>query len=41
MEVDRFRVLEKEYRLHKLEKARRIAAQLLKFYLNWPRRTSV
>jgi phytoene synthase len=41
MELDKFRVLEKDYRLTKLEKAGRIAAQLFKFYLNWPRRTSV
>ena len=34
MELDKFRVFEKEYRLSKLEKAGRIAAQLLKFYLN-------
>ena len=32
MESDNFRVLEKEYRLNKLEKAGRIAAQLLKFF---------
>jgi phytoene synthase len=30
MELDKFRVFEKEYRLNKLEKAGRIAAQLLK-----------
>ena len=34
MELDRFRVFEKEYRLGKLEKARRIAGQLLKSFLN-------
>src|SRR5207245_2903559 len=32
MELDKFRVLEKEYRLNKLEKAGRIGAQLLKFF---------
>lgn len=32
MELDKFRVLEKEYRLNKLEKAGRITAQLLKFF---------
>ena len=32
MELDKFRVLEKEYRLTKLEKVGRITAQLLKFF---------
>jgi 15-cis-phytoene synthase len=32
MELDRFRVFEKEYRLNKLEKAGRIAAKLLKSF---------
>jgi len=32
MELDKFRVFEKEYRLNKLEKAGRIAAQLLKVF---------
>jgi phytoene synthase len=32
MELDKFRVFEKEYRLSKLEKAGRVAAQLLKFF---------
>jgi 15-cis-phytoene synthase len=32
MELDKFRVFEKEYRLNKLEKAGRIAAQLLKSF---------
>jgi 15-cis-phytoene synthase len=41
IELDKFRVFEKEYRLSKLEKAGRIAAQLLKSLLNPPRRTSV
>jgi 15-cis-phytoene synthase len=41
MELDRFRVFEKEYRLGKLEKAGRIAGQLLKSFLNWPHQASV
>ena len=41
VELDNFRVFEKEYRLSKLEKARRIATQLLKSFLNLPPRTSV
>jgi len=41
MELDKFRVFEKEYRLSKLEKAGRIAKQLLKSFLNLPPRTSV
>jgi phytoene synthase len=41
MELDKFRVFEKEYRLNKLEKAGRIAAQLLKIFLNSPRQASV
>jgi len=41
IELDKFRVLEKEYRLSKLEKAGRITAQLFKAFLNWPRRASV
>jgi phytoene synthase len=41
IELDKFRVFEKEYRLSKLEKAGRIAAQLFKGFLNAPRRTSV
>ena len=32
MELDKFRVFEKEYRLSKLEKMSRIAAQLLKTF---------
>jgi phytoene synthase len=32
MELDNFRVFEKEYRLSKLEKAGRITAQLFKFF---------
>jgi phytoene synthase len=32
MELDRFRIFEKEYRLNKLEKAGRIAGELLKFF---------
>jgi 15-cis-phytoene synthase len=41
IELDKFRVFEKEYRLSKLEKAGRIAAQLFKSFLNPSRRTSV
>ena len=41
IELDKFRVFEKEYRLSKMEKAGRIAAQLFKSFLNLPRRTSV
>jgi 15-cis-phytoene synthase len=41
IELDKFRVFEKEYRLSKPEKAGRIAAQLFKSFLNSPRRTSV
>ncbi len=41
MERDHFCVFEKEYRLTKLEKASRIAAQLVKFYLNAARSPSV
>lgn len=41
IELDNFRVFEKEYRLSKLEKAGRIATQLLKSFLNLPLRTSV
>jgi 15-cis-phytoene synthase len=41
MELDKFRVFEKEYRLSKLEKAGRIATQLLKSFLNLPPQTSV
>jgi phytoene synthase len=41
IELDNFRVFEKEYRLSKLEKAVRITAQLFKSFLNWPRRPSV
>jgi phytoene synthase len=41
MELDKFRVFEKEYRLSKLEKAGRIATQLLKSFLNLSSRTSV
>jgi hypothetical protein len=32
MELDKFRVFENEYRLGRLEKGRRIAAQLLKSF---------
>lgn len=41
MKLDKFRVFEKEYRLTKLEKAGRIAAQLLKYFLNLPARGNV
>src|SRR6476620_3104570 len=41
IELDNFRVFEKEYRLSKLEKAGMIATQLLKSFLNLPPRTSV
>jgi phytoene synthase len=41
IELDKFRVFEREYRLSKLEKAGRIAAQLFKSFLNPPRQTSV
>jgi phytoene synthase len=41
IELDKFRVFEKDYQLSKMEKAGRIAAQLLKTFLNLPRRTSV
>src|SRR5206468_3653100 len=41
IELDKIRVFEKEYRLSKLEKAGRIATQLLKSFLNLPPRTSV
>jgi phytoene synthase len=41
IELDKFRVFEKEYQLSKLEKAGRIATQLFKSFLNPPRRTSV
>ncbi len=41
IELDKFRVFGKEYRLSKMEKAGRIAAQLFKSFLNPPRRTSV
>jgi 15-cis-phytoene synthase len=41
IELDKFRVFEKEYQLSKPEKAGRITAQLFKSFLNWPRRASV
>src|SRR5947208_15785464 len=41
IELVKFRVFENEYRLSKMEKAGRIAAQLFKSLLNWPRRASV
>jgi phytoene synthase len=41
IELDKFRVFEKDYQLSKTEKAGRIAAELFKSFLNPPRRTSV
>ena len=41
IELDKFRVFEKEYRLSKLEKVARIAVQLFKSFLNRAQRTSV
>ena len=41
IELDKFRVFEKEYALSKLEKAGRITAQLFKSFLNLPHRASV
>ena len=41
MELDKFRVFEKEYRLSKPEKAGRIATELFKSFLNLAPRTSV
>ena len=41
IELDKFRVFEKDYQLTKIEKAGRIVAQLFKSFLNGPRRTSV
>jgi phytoene synthase len=41
IELDKFRVFEKEYRLSRPEKAGRITVQLFKSFLNWPRQTSV
>ena len=41
MELDKFRIFEKEYQLSKVEKAARIATQLLKSFLNLPPQTSV
>ena len=41
IELDKFRVFEKEYRLSNLEKAGQITAQLCKSFLNLPRRASV
>ena len=41
IELDNFRVFEKEYHLSKLEKAGWVTAQLFKSFLNPPRRTSV
>jgi 15-cis-phytoene synthase len=41
IELDKFHVFEKEYRLSKLEKTGRIAAQVFKSFLNSPRQASV
>ena len=41
IELDKFRIFEKNYELSKMEKAARIAAQLFKSFLNALRRTSV
>ena len=41
IELDKFRVFEKDYHLNKMEKAGRIAAQLFKSFLNALQRTSV
>jgi 15-cis-phytoene synthase len=41
IELDKFRVFEKQYRLSKLEKAGRITAQLFKSFLNMPPKASV
>jgi phytoene synthase len=41
MELDKFRVLEREYQLSRLQKAGRIATQLLKSFLNLAPRASV
>jgi phytoene synthase len=41
IELDKFRVFEKDYHLTKIEKAGRIASQLFKSFLNAPLRTSV
>jgi hypothetical protein len=41
IELDKFRVFEKDYHLSKMEKTGRIAAELFKSFLNAPRRASV
>ena len=41
IELDKFRVFEKDYHLTKIEKAGRIVGQLFKSFLNAPLRTSV
>jgi len=41
IELDKFRVFEKDYQLSKVEKAGRIAAELFKSFLNSPAQTSV
>jgi phytoene synthase len=41
IELDKFRVFEKDYQLNEMEKAGRIVAELFKSFLNPPRQTSV
>ena len=41
IELDKFRVFEKDYQLNKMEKAGRIAAELFKSFLNVSRQTSI
>lgn len=41
IELDKFRVFEKDYQLSKMEKAGRITAELFKSFLNLPRQASV
>ena len=41
IELDKFRVFEKDYQLSRIEKAGRIAAELFKSFLNSPAQTSV
>jgi 15-cis-phytoene synthase len=41
IELDKFRLFEKDYKVTKIEKAGRIAAELFKSFLNPPRQTSV
>src|SRR5204862_4243702 len=41
IELDKFRVFEKDYQLRKMEKAGRMVEEIFKFFLNPPRQTSV